>query len=31
LTVDTQFGDWEKGPLTEASPEIITVAEKMAG
>jgi SAM-dependent methyltransferase len=31
LAVKAQFGDWEKGPLTEASPEIITVAEKMAG
>ena len=26
LVVDEQFGDWDRGPLTETSPEIITVA-----
>ena len=26
FTVDTQFGDWERQPLTDASPEIITIA-----
>jgi SAM-dependent methyltransferase len=30
LSVEEQFGDWDRGPLTEASPEIITVAVKMA-
>ena len=26
LTIDQQFGDWDRGPLTDASPEIITIA-----
>ncbi|MFJ9628477.1 class I SAM-dependent methyltransferase [Streptomyces sp. NPDC091280] len=26
LTVAEQYGDWERGPLTPASPEIVTVA-----
>ena len=26
FTIDTQFGDWERQPLTDASPEIITIA-----
>jgi SAM-dependent methyltransferase len=26
LTVEAQFGDWDASPLTDASPEIITIA-----
>lgn len=26
FTIEAQFGDWERGPLTDSSPEIITVA-----
>jgi hypothetical protein len=26
LTVEEQFGDWDRQPLTGASPEIITIA-----
>lgn len=29
LTIDTQFGDWDRSPLTAASPEIITIARAM--
>lgn len=28
LAIVEQFGDWDKGPLTEASPEIITIARR---
>jgi hypothetical protein len=28
MTVVEQFGDWERGPLTGTSPEIITVARR---
>jgi SAM-dependent methyltransferase len=28
LTIDHQFGDWTGGPLTDASPEIITFARR---
>lgn len=28
LAIEAQFGDWAGGPLTEASPEIITIARK---
>ncbi|MYA59022.1 MAG: methyltransferase domain-containing protein [Chloroflexi bacterium] len=28
LTVKEQFGDWDRSPLTDASPEIITVATR---
>ncbi|MFG3013343.1 class I SAM-dependent methyltransferase [Streptomyces cinerochromogenes] len=28
LTVTEQYGDWERGPLTPTSPEIITVARR---
>jgi SAM-dependent methyltransferase len=28
LAVDEQFGDWERGPITGASPEIITLARR---
>jgi SAM-dependent methyltransferase len=27
LAIETQFGDWDRSPLTAASPEIITVAK----
>jgi hypothetical protein len=27
LTVVEQYGDWDRRPLSESSPEIITVAE----
>ncbi|MFI2201454.1 class I SAM-dependent methyltransferase [Streptomyces sp. NPDC020192] len=30
LTVVEQYGDWGRGPVTPASPEIITVAERAA-
>lgn len=26
FAIEQQFGDWERQPLTEASPEIITIA-----
>jgi hypothetical protein len=26
FTIDAQYGDWEAGPLTSASQEIITIA-----
>ena len=26
LAIEDQFGDWARQPVTEASPEIITVA-----
>jgi len=28
LVIDEQFGDWARGPLTEASPEMITIARR---
>ena len=28
LTIDEQFGDWDRQPLTDTSPEIITVAQR---
>jgi SAM-dependent methyltransferase len=28
LTVEEQFGDWDRRPLTESSPEIITIARR---
>jgi hypothetical protein len=28
LAIDEQFGDWDRHPLTEASPEIITIARR---
>ncbi|EST32257.1 class I SAM-dependent methyltransferase [Streptomyces roseochromogenus] len=28
LNVVAQYGDWQRGPLTPASPEIVTVAER---
>ena len=26
LEIEAQFGDWDRSPLTDASPEIITLA-----
>jgi SAM-dependent methyltransferase len=31
LRVETYYGDWENGPLTDISPEIITIARRSAG
>ncbi len=28
FAVDQQFGDWDRGPLTDASEEIITIARR---
>ena len=28
LVIDDQFGDWDRQPLSDTSPEIITVARK---
>ena len=28
LVVEAQFGDWDRSPLTDASPEIITIARR---
>jgi len=28
FTIDAQFGDWDRSPLTDESPEIITVARR---
>lgn len=28
LAVEAQFGDWDRSPLTDASPEIITIARR---
>ncbi len=28
LLIEEQFGDWSRGPLTETSPEIITIARR---
>ena len=28
LTIEEQFGDWSRSPLTDASPEIITIARR---
>jgi ubiquinone/menaquinone biosynthesis C-methylase UbiE len=28
LTIEEQFGDWDRQPLTETSPEIITIARR---
>jgi SAM-dependent methyltransferase len=30
FVVDEQFGDWDRGPLTETSEEIITIARRAA-
>jgi SAM-dependent methyltransferase len=30
LQVETYYGDWQRGPLTEDSPEIVTVARRSA-
>lgn len=30
FVVDEQFGDWDRGPLTETSEEIITIARRVA-
>jgi SAM-dependent methyltransferase len=29
LVVEAQFGDWDRSPLTDASPEIITIARRV--
>ncbi len=29
LAVEQQFGDWDMGPLTNASEEIITIARRL--
>ena len=29
LEIEEQFGDWAEGPLTETSPEIITIARRI--
>ena len=29
LVIEDQFGDWERRPLTDASPEIINIARPM--
>jgi SAM-dependent methyltransferase len=31
LTVEEQYGDWDRQPLADASPEIITIARRPAG
>jgi SAM-dependent methyltransferase len=31
LEAETYYGDWERGPLTEDSPEIVTIARRSAG
>jgi hypothetical protein len=28
LAIEEQFGDWDRQPLTDASPEIITIARR---
>lgn len=28
LTIEEQFGDWDRQPLTDSSPEIITIERK---
>jgi hypothetical protein len=28
LTIEEQFGDWERSPLTDSSPEIISIARR---
>lgn len=30
LVAEERFGDWASGPLTDASPEIITIAKREA-
>ena len=30
LSIESQFGDWNRSPLTEKSPEIITIARRTA-
>ena len=30
LAIEKQFGDWDRSPLTETSPEIITIARRRA-
>ena len=29
FAIDEQFGDWHRGPLTETSDEIITIARRL--
>jgi len=29
LVLEAQFGDWDESPLTETSPEIITIARRI--
>ena len=29
LAIDAQYGDWRRGPVTDGSPEIITVARRV--
>jgi ubiquinone/menaquinone biosynthesis C-methylase UbiE len=29
LTIESQFGDWDRSPLTDTSPEIITIARRV--
>ena len=31
LEVETHYGDWQQGPLTDTSPEIVTVARRRPG
>jgi hypothetical protein len=28
LVIEEQFGDWDRSPLTDTSPEIITIARR---
>ncbi len=28
LTIEAQYGDWDRSPLADTSPEIITIARK---
>ena len=30
LQIEEQYGDWDRSPLTETSPEIITIARRAA-
>jgi hypothetical protein len=29
FSIEVQFGDWERGPVTDASEEIITIARRI--
>ena len=29
LAIEEQFGDWDRSPLADTSPEIITIARKI--